>query len=264
MRPHLFEFIDLPWYPAALRDLQTDALQRMTGQAFAEVAPVIAETLRFTGTSQIVDLCSGGGGPWRTLRSLVDVDGTPVRVTLTDRYPNLPRFSSMRDESEGQIDFRSDPVDAQAVPADLVGMRTMFSAFHHLWPDEAIAVLRSARDDRVAVGIFDVGSARADAKSLFQTLAFFAAAPILFLLTYFVITPRLGRLTWQRIVFTYLVPVVPLVTCWDFLVTALRAYTREEMEAMVSRLQHAGYTWQVGESGTKQLPINYIVGRPSG
>ena len=258
VRPHLFEFIDLPWYPAALRDLQTDALQRLTGPAFRAVAPLIAETLERTRTDRIVDLCSGGGGPWPTLRTQI-----AAPITLTDRYPNRPRFAAMRDESDGQVDFAPDPVDAQAVPRHLTGMRTIFSAFHHLRPPEAVALLRDARDAGVPIGVFDVGSARTNAGSLIRTLLFSALAPALFLLTYYVITPKLGPLTWQRIVFVYLLPVVPFVTAWDFLVTALRAYTVEEMRSMVAGLGEDTYEWDVGEIGTKRLPIHYIIGEPS-
>lgn len=260
-RPHLFEFIDQPWYPAALRDLQTDALQRMTGPAFAPVAPLIEQALRSTQQRRVIDLCSGGGGPWKTLLPLLDV-GTSLRVTLTDRYPNRPKFESLEREFEGQIDFMARPVQAESVPHGLPGMRTMFSAFHHFPPGQALAVLRNARDAGVAIGVFDVGSARTNTLSLFQTLAFFLVAPLLFLLTYFVLTPKLGPMTWPRFVFTYLIPIVALVTCWDFLATALRAYTRTEMEAMVSALESDDYTWVVHELGTKQFPIFAIVGSP--
>lgn len=263
LRPHLFEFIDLPWYPAALRNLQTDALQHMTGPAFEAVAPLIQRTIERAGTSKVVDLGSGGGGPWPRLYALVGEPDDPVEVTLTDRHPNLPRFERLREESGGRIGFVAGPVDARAVPAELIGMRTSFSSFHHLRPDEAIAVLRSASEAGAPIGVFDVGSARTDAKSVLQTLVFLAVAPVLFLLTYFVMTPRLGPLTWQRILFTYLIPVVPIATWWDFLVTAFRAYTREEMQQMVAGLERDGYDWEVGEVASPRFPIHYVVGCPT-
>lgn len=263
-RPHLFEFIDLSWYPASLRDLQTDAIGRMSGPAFDGAAPIIRDTLARTRESRVVDLCSGGGGPWARLRTLLDEGEGTVPITLTDHYPNLPRFVRLREESNGQVDFVPHAVDANAVPVELGGMRTMFNAFHHLRPDEAVSVLRDARDAGVPVAIFDVKSARADASSLVQALVFFALAPILFYLTYFFLTPTLGRLTLPRLLFTYVIPVVPIVTCWDFLVTALRAYTKAELQTMVAGLGREDYVWHVGEIGTKQLPVTYVVGYPRG
>jgi hypothetical protein len=261
-RPHLFEFLDQPWYPTELRNLQTEAIQRTTAKAFETVAPLVLGTLQRTGTSRVIDLGSGAGGPWPRLRSLVGEPDAPVEIVLTDLYPNLPRFERLREESGGQIDFVAEPVDAQAVPSELVGMRTMFTAFHHLRPDEALGLLKDARDAGVPVGVFDVGSARTDAKSLVQTVVFLAFAPVVFLLSYFILTPQLGPLTWQRVVFTYLIPVVPVVTWWDFAATAFRSYTPDEMKQVVATLEKDGYVWEVGETGTKQIPTSYIVGYP--
>ena len=66
---HLVELEDLPWFPAILRDGGTAYLEfaaRMAGHAQL-LAPVLERALRTTGAHQIVDLCSGGGGPVRGL-----------------------------------------------------------------------------------------------------------------------------------------------------------------------------------------------------
>ena len=68
-RRQLIELEDLAWFPRAVRDGGTDWLGFManvTGM-FSPVAPKIREAMRATGSTQIVDLCSGGGGPWLTL-----------------------------------------------------------------------------------------------------------------------------------------------------------------------------------------------------
>ena len=263
-RLHLFEFIDQPWYPNELRNLQTEGLSRFMGRNYEVVAPVIRETMRATGTSKIVDLCSGGAGPWPNLRTLVS-ESEPVSITLTDAYPNPARYERLRDESGGQLHFSGEPVDARAVPRELDGVRTMFSAFHHLRPEEALAVLENAREANTGIAIFDVGSGRTDTKSLIQTLVFFGLfAPLMNLLFYWALTPTLGPLTWQRVVFTYLIPVVPFVTAWDGFVSGIRSYTRDELEQMAAKLAADGYTWRVGELDSKQFPIQYIVGYPQG
>jgi hypothetical protein len=53
-----------------------------------------------------------------------------------------------------------------------------------------------------------------------------------------------------------------VVTAWDFMATAFRSYTVDEMKQMVASLEEDGYVWEVGETGTKQVPVNYIVGFP--
>ena len=86
-RLHLLELEDQPWYPAAVRDAATDFLRFAleSGDIYAPAAPLLQDLLARTGTRQIVDLCSGGGGPWTRLLPALDSD---VRVCLTDLYPN--------------------------------------------------------------------------------------------------------------------------------------------------------------------------------
>lgn len=61
---HLFEFTDQPWYPRLFRRMQTDYLQFLGCQGYAHqfLAPLLVKALQKAGTTQIVDLCSGGAG----------------------------------------------------------------------------------------------------------------------------------------------------------------------------------------------------------
>lgn len=69
MRLHLFEIEDQPWCPRILRDYTTDFLQFAlhVGDNYAPAAPLIEAELQAYGERRIVDLCSGGGGPWTRL-----------------------------------------------------------------------------------------------------------------------------------------------------------------------------------------------------
>jgi len=46
------------------------------------------------------------------------------------------------------------------VPAELKGLRTMFTSFHHFLPEEARAVLQNAVDAGEGIGIFEITAAR--------------------------------------------------------------------------------------------------------
>lgn len=261
-RPHLFEFIDQSWYPGSLRDLQTDGLQKFMGSSYEVVAPLIQQTLDRSGTTAIVDLASGGGGPWPGLRSRLGSPDERISITLTDWYPNLPKFDRLRRDTDEQLRHVKTPVDAMNVSRELVGMRTMFGGFHHFRPTDARAILADAAKAGTAIGIFDIGSARTDLKSLIQTLVFFGVAPLFNLIAYFIMTPMLGPLTLPRVVFTYFIPVVPLVTAWDGMVSGFRAYTQTELRDMTASLERDGYAWEVGVVKGKQFPINYVIGYP--
>jgi hypothetical protein len=64
-RRQLVELEDLPWFPAVLRDGGTaflDFAERASGNGRKMVAP-LERLLDATGQTQLIDLCSGGGGP---------------------------------------------------------------------------------------------------------------------------------------------------------------------------------------------------------
>jgi hypothetical protein len=141
----------------------------------------------------------------------------------------------------------------------------MFSAFHHLQPEDALMVLKDARDANTAIAVFDVGSARTDLKSMIQSLVFFGVFALpMNLIFFWALAPKLGPLSWQRIMFTYVIPVVPLVTAWDGFVSGLRSYTLSEMRQMTERLEGANYVWSVGELKAERIAISYIIGHPVG
>jgi hypothetical protein len=90
-RLHLFEIHDQEWCPRAIRDAETDFLQfRMAKiKGCAAMVPVLATALQRTETRQVVDLCSGAGGPWFWLQPVLAERGLDVSVCLTDKYPSL-------------------------------------------------------------------------------------------------------------------------------------------------------------------------------
>jgi hypothetical protein len=103
-RRQLIEIEDQSWCPAAVRDGLTDYLQFITDhtEPYAPAARLLADALRVgtgDGTSEppipVVDLGSGGGGPWRRLVRRLHDAGVPVRVRLTDLHPNLAAFDGV-------------------------------------------------------------------------------------------------------------------------------------------------------------------------
>ena len=86
----LFEFTDLSWYPDLFRRFQTDYLQLVAslGSGHKYLIPLFKRALQSTRTNEIVDLCSGGTGPWIHLAEQLKQAGLPINVTLTDKYPN--------------------------------------------------------------------------------------------------------------------------------------------------------------------------------
>lgn len=259
-RIHLFEFMDQPWYPQGFRRIQTDYLQFVTtrGAGHQNLIPLFEKALQQSGTMEIVDLCTGGTGPWVRLREQLVKAGLHVKVTLTDKYPSPEAIQKWTGASQDGIEYLPQAVDAMSVPADLKGMRTMFEGFHHFKPIQARLILQDACEKDVAIGVFEASL------KLPQGPVIFLFSPLMTLLGYLFATPFIQPHTWSRFLWTYLLPIVPLVTCWDGLVSFLRVYSQNELKELIEPFEREGYRWEVGQAstGTPLFVFTYLLGYP--
>ncbi|MGE0709550.1 MAG: class I SAM-dependent methyltransferase [Planctomycetota bacterium] len=257
-RLHLFEFHDLPRCPPLLRRTLTELLERgvRSTRAYEPAEPLLVRLLEQSGSEVFLDLCSGGGGPWGDLLPrLRRATGRPLRVVLSDLYPDLERFRRHEAESNGGIGFEEESVDATEVPARLAGVRTIFSSFHHFPPALARGILADAARSGVAIGVFE-----GNERSVRACAAFLVGVVPAVLLW----TLALRPVSWRRLLWTYAVPVYPAVMLWDALVSNLRAYTPAELEALVAGIDAPGYRWEVGclRGGLLRPTVTYVIGAP--
>ena len=260
-RLHLFEFTDLPWYPQTLRRIQTDYLQFVAtrGSGQTGLVPLLIKAMQHAGTTEIVDLCSGGAGPWRLLQRQLADAGRHVSIKLTDKYPHPDALCQWVATSHPGVVYVPESVDALDVPPSLKGMRTLFEGFHHFAPADATSILRDAFERRVAIGIFEVRGPRPWGPALL------ALAPLSTLFGYLLLTPFVTPRSWSRLLWTYLIPVVPLATCWDGVVSLLRVYTPQDLEEMSGQLRAPDYAWEIGtvSTGTPIFEYVYLLGYPA-
>jgi hypothetical protein len=255
-RVQFIELHEQPWFPPFLRHEITDALQFGLGllKAYEPIVPLLQRVLDYTRSRSIVDLCSGGGGPWLDLSRKLQPDADGFHILLTDKYPNLRGFQNVRAASKNHVAFYPDSVDAIKVPGELQGFRTMFTSFHHFPPEVARAILQNAVDARQGIGIFEI-TRRA---RLTITLMFaWALMP-------FVFTPLIRPFRWSRLFCTYVVPIIPLVLLFDGVVSCLRTYRPPELREIIKKLSGIEYQWEVGEhfKTSGQAPITYLIGCP--
>ncbi|MBC8138477.1 MAG: class I SAM-dependent methyltransferase [Fibrella sp.] len=254
-RIQFMELEDQEWLPEGIRDAMTDYLQAAirVGRAYNPILPRLKNALDENKSLQIVDLCSGGGGPWSTLLPELPAQ---VTVRLTDRYPNESAFRHLQTGTAQRIRMHPDPVDATAVPDELVGFRTLFSSFHHFTPGQAHSILCDTVGKKQGIGIFE-----ATHRSL-PAVLIMLLTPLLVLL----LTPSIRPFRLSRILWTYLIPIVPLFVLFDGIVSCLRTYTPDELQSMVSDLPPPAndYHWEIGEERPKKgvLPITYLIGYP--
>lgn len=263
-RLHLFEWEDQPWLPNVFRDFITDHLRYTQHEPMREpisraIAKRLADLTAAAKTRRVIDLCAGAGGPLLAISKIMaDELGTPVEVVLTDLYPNVAAFKRLEAESRGRIGARYEPISATDVPAELSGIRTLFTALHHFAPEQARRVLADAVRKRAPIAVFEPLERTARMITLLGLVSFLRG---------FTHTPRVGRLTAARFLVTYVVPIAPAIFAWDGMVSALRTYTPDELHALAMSVGSHDYRWEAGRFDVMgpygAMPTIYLIGRPT-
>jgi len=256
-RSHLFEFEDQPWFPDLIRTAMTAYMRVVAdfGGHAARVAPILQRAIDRSGATEIVDLGSGGGGPTVGSFHLLHRRRPDLRLTLTDLHPNIGSLGRAADALPDAIRVADSPVDATAVPATLKGLRTLMNVLHHLRPAQAQAVLGSAVQARQPIVVVEL-LRRHPLAILACCLSF---VPLLLSI------PFLRPFRWSWLLWSYLVPVIPLAGVWDGVVSSLRIYSEEELRGLVASLEGSdSYDWEFGalDLAPSPVPGNYLIGTP--
>ena len=105
------------------------------------------------------------------------------------------------------------------------------------------------------LAFFDSGS-----KNWSMVLLILIVHPIMF----FLFTPFIRPFKWSRLLFTYLIPIIPLYTMWDGVVSILRLHTPEQLGELANAAdKEQKYDWKHGKERTMfGVSIAYLIGVP--
>jgi hypothetical protein len=222
---------------------------------YQPIASLLRKRLQECGSDRVVDLCSGAGGPWPSLVRHFEMHGAVApQVLLTDKYPTTRKLQDVESPSRNRLRFLSDSIDATRVPKYLRGFRTLFNSFHHLSPVEARGLLQDSVNKRQAIAVFE-----APARHTLTLLSLW-----LIPIATWLFVPFRRPFRWSRLLWTYLIPLIPFVLLFDGVVSCLRAYSLGELQDMTSEIEASGYRWEIGEKAGGLLPvrITYLIGCP--
>ena len=219
-----------------------------------DLTELLAKLLKETGETQIVDLCSGSGGPMPDVaKELKHNHGfDSLKLTLTDLYPNHKAAEIFNQEKEG-VSYHEDAVDATDVSDELKGLRTMICSFHHMKKEAARGILESAFEKKQPICIFEISD-----NSMPLAVAWLAF-PIN-IITAFVATILTRPLTLFHILFT-IIPVIPICFAWDGAISNMRTYTHKDLDILLEGLQSEDYTWEK-DTLSGQAKKMYLIGKP--
>lgn len=175
-------------------------------------------------------------------------------ITLTDKFPNIQAFELIAQRNNNKINFISEEVDVFNIPKKLTGIRVMFSAIHHFKPAQVKDILQDAVNANQPICIFD-----GDEKGLHAILGLLIIHPIAFLFC----TPFFKPFKLSRILFTYIIPLIPLYTIWDGVVSILRMYTSKDFKRIIASLDNNEFIWEYGNTKNRfGLKTIYLIGYP--
>jgi hypothetical protein len=248
-RIQFIELQDLAWIPSALRDGVTDYLQFLLKvfKVYAPAEEIIKKINKSTKSNQILDLCSGSGGPLVGMsHSLKD-----YKITLSDLYPNYKTWKFLK-KNYSNIDYINASTNAFNTKIEKDTIVTMFTSFHHFDDEGAKKIIKNCIQEKSSIAVFEFVQ-----RDLLSLLLVIPSPLFMFFLIPFV-TP----FSLSRLFFTYIIPLIPFITFWDIIVTVLRIRNENELRSLVPENQN--YNFVYGEKKTSLfLKVSYFYGVPN-
>lgn len=259
------EFEDLHWLPDIIRSGVTNLIvvfHRLMGTPVV-IAGLISKLAENGSFKRIVDLGSGSGGPMpEVIRKINSLNpGMPFQLLLTDLHPNQKLIREINESGSDTLSYHNLPVDATNLSEAPKGLKTMIASFHHMDPAIAKDILRSAQDTKDSILIYEI------TKNNIPVVLWALFLPIslaLLVLMSLIMTPFVRPFTFRQFLFTYIVPVIPLVYAWDGQASAMRTYTFDDIRELLDRRENDDYTWEIGEAkkGNGKNVGYYVMGFP--
>ena len=58
------------------------------------------------------------------------------------------------------------------------------------------------------------------------------------------LTPMVRPVSWQQLLFTYVIPILPLTIAWDGAISNARTYTLQDLDTLLPDDQNHQYAWE--------------------
>jgi hypothetical protein len=260
----LFEFEDFPALPRVIRAGITNLI--VVFHRLLKTPEVLARLIRDIHQqhpfSQITDLGSGSGGAMPLVLQRLQQDSPEVswRLLLTDLHPSPSVVDQINAATDDHIHYQLNSVDATQLEQLPTGLRTMIASFHHMPPATARRILAAAQASGAPFLIYEV------AKNNIPTLLWWLLLPLslsILVLMSLVMTLFVRPLRPSQLLFTYVIPIIPLIYAWDGQASLMRTYTSEDLQTLLPP-SVPDYHWTIADA---QRPDGkaagyYVLGMP--
>lgn len=197
---------------------------------------------------KFVDFCAGAGGPSPLIEQQVNTylrnsNRDEVDFVLTDIHPNIDAWARIANHNP-RVTYDGQSVDASQVPKRLAqskddrGVFRLFNlAFHHFDDDLAWRIVKDTVGRKQGFAIFELQDR--------SILSFIAD---LLLPIGVILSALYYAFKWRPpsvFIFTWLIPVIPLVLIRDGIVSSLRTREPEEVEALLHSCGADASGWEM-------------------
>lgn len=209
-----------------------------------------------------VDFCAGAGGPTPSIEREINhhlrsKNEEPVDFVLTDIHPNIESWGPIA-KANPRITYESMSVDASRAPPQLVKrgdgkklMRLFNLAFHHFDDPLATDILRDTVETSQGFAIFELQD---------RSFASFVADSLL-PIGVMLLAPFYA-LKWRSpasFIFTWIIPILPLVLVFDGYVSSLRTREPKEVETLLRSCGADASKWEMKSGSDVHLwPVGYV------
>ncbi len=248
-RKELFEFEDFSWFPTHIRVGMTNLillLHRMIGTTHV-LSNLIIDLRNNHDFDTIVDLGSGSGGPMPDVIKDINQNKSKdeFKLILTDLHPNPELVEKINTDNDTSVSYYKNPVNAVNLSEAPNGLKTMIASFHHMKPSIAKKILLSASQSNEPILIYEI------AKNNIPFLVWLLLLPIslsILIVMSLVMTPFCKNLTLTQLIFTYLIPIIPLAYAWDGQASLMRTYTFEDLQILLEDVNSSNYKWEINDA----------------
>lgn len=262
-RVQLFEFEDQAWFPSIWRSTMTKIIVVLHKLLKTEdvIADLLKKARESSSFNSVVDLGSGAGGAMpMAIAKFNNSNEDQLSLKMTDLHPNQAYVDIVNKKNDPMISYESDSIDATHLENAPDGLKTMVNSFHHMPPNVAKKILGSAQNNRQPILIYEMG------ENMVPLPIWFLLLPIslpLMVISALLFVPFVKPLKFTDLLFSWLIPVVPLFYAWDGQASGPRTYTFKDIDGLLPA-ESDQYTWTVEhalKANNKKLGY-YILGLP--
>lgn len=241
-RTRSLELEDQSWFPKSLRAYQTDflgAIAKLLG-IYNPAKKFLEE--RISLNDKLVDLASGSGIP-----ALITVPKTNISLTLCDKFPNWKNIEFVNRVTQGTYLNKSVDIINDELPNGSAYL--MFNSLHHFKSTEIISILKNVQLSNSRAYFFE---------PITPHFSTFLKVGFATLLLPFFVVPFTKPFRWDRLVFTYLIPIGVLATFWDGMASVQKSYSIERLEGLKEACAENGLVISVGVLRGQFTSVTYL------